>query len=63
MTTAKWISIQGGAGGFSRYLAARFNEKECLQVWAGDALREECLQFWGWRSSSNRVSEKNMHLD
>jgi hypothetical protein len=46
----------------SRYRAARFNEKECLQVWAGDdALREELFTVLGWRYS-NRVSENTCTL-
>jgi hypothetical protein len=33
------IDINTGAEQESRYPAARFNEKGCLQVWGGDALR------------------------
>jgi hypothetical protein len=33
------MDINTGAQHESRYPAARFNEKGCLQVWGGDALR------------------------
>jgi hypothetical protein len=48
---------------FHAILLQDLMKRSVCRLWAGDALREECLQFWGWRSSSNRVSEKNMHLD
>jgi hypothetical protein len=38
MTIAKWTGHQQD----SRYHAARFNEKGCLPVWAGDALSVLC---------------------
>jgi hypothetical protein len=39
MATAKMDINNSGAQQDSRFLAARFNEKACLQVWGGDALR------------------------
>jgi hypothetical protein len=38
MTTAKW-TINTGAKKDSSYPGARFNEKGCLKVLGGDALR------------------------
>jgi hypothetical protein len=32
------MDINTGAQQYSRYPAAKFNEKGCLQLWGGDAL-------------------------
>jgi hypothetical protein len=46
MTTAKW-TIDDGEQQDLRYPDARFNEKECLLAWGGDALRNALRQFHG----------------
>jgi hypothetical protein len=43
MTTAKWTSIQEHTGFTPR--TTTFNQKSCLQVWGGDALRTPYKKF------------------
>jgi hypothetical protein len=45
MTTAKWTIDTGEHSRILPCPAARFNEKECLLAWGGDALKRAFRQF------------------
>jgi hypothetical protein len=56
MTTAKWTTNTAEQQDF-RYRAARFNEKECLPAWGGDAL--SCTRY---NAFSSRPGKKYDYL-
>jgi hypothetical protein len=53
MTTTKWTWVQ------EPYPAARFNEKGCLQVWGGDALKESPPVLSMWLETAKFIAKKS----
>jgi hypothetical protein len=61
------MDINSGVQQDSRYPAARFNEKGCLQVWGGDALRSNnskeelyfCIGFFLYKVALINSCKKN----